>query len=544
MKKSGAPTPLVCTVGLTAILLLMLNYFVISTLVAHAASYTVCPAGPPQCNFKTIQAAVDAAHNGDTIKVAAGTYTDVHARPRRDILSTGSVTQVVYINRSIAIQGGYTSTNFTEEPNPAINVTTLDAQQKGRVFYITGAANVTIETLVIINGNAADLRGDPFFDTAGGGLYAISATITLRNNRIFSNTALMSGGGLFIYCSDSQLIGNMISNNDLTFVSPSGFPVGAGLFVLDGKATLISNTISDNGGYYASAFLIDSSEAMLINNTVSRNQNGGVLAYTNQGAIVMQNRFTDNNGPCGLAIGGSNAEVIGNTFLNNHLSGVCLSANDNSRLEQNIIEGNSGDGLYVSQSSPVLANNTITGNAGYEGGGLYLWLSKPTLINNLIADNKTQTSGSGLYLRDSSAQLLHTTIVSNTGGDGSSIYLTGTSSIALTNTILVSESVGISVNASSLATVNGILWFNNGVNADGAGFITITNAFPGDPLFGIDGYHILSGSAAIDAGVDGGVTTDIDLQPRPYQSPDLGADEYWPPGTLKYFYLPLILENN
>jgi hypothetical protein len=43
-----------------------------------------------------------------------------------------------------------------------------------------------------------------------------------------------------------------------------------------------------------------------------------------------------------------------------------------------------------------------------------------------------------------------------------------------------------------------------------------------------------------DAGVDAGVIRDIDGQPRPYQTPDIGADEYWPPSVLKYFYLPLV----
>ena len=54
-------------------------------------------------------------------------------------------------------------------------------------------------------------------------------------------------------------------------------------------------------------------------------------------------------------------------------------------------------------------------------------------------------------------------------------------------------------------------------------------------------YHIDAGSAAIDKGIDAGVKTDIDFHPRPYLTPDLGSDEYWPPGTLKFIYLPLVL---
>jgi hypothetical protein len=37
--------------------------------------------------------------------------------------------------------------------------------------------------------------------------------------------------------------------------------------------------------------------------------------------------------------------------------------------------------------------------------------------------------------------------------------------------------------------------------------------------------------------------SDIDYEPRPYQVPDLGADEYWPPGALKQAYLPIVLRN-
>jgi hypothetical protein len=45
---------------------------------------------------------------------------------------------------------------------------------------------------------------------------------------------------------------------------------------------------------------------------------------------------------------------------------------------------------------------------------------------------------------------------------------------------------------------------------------------------------------AIDQGVDAGVTNDMDHHPRPYQEPNIGADEYWPHGALKFIYLPVI----
>jgi hypothetical protein len=101
--------------------------------------------------------------------------------------------------------------------------------------------------------------------------------------------------------------------------------------------------------------------------------------------------------------------------------------------------------------------------------------------------------------------------------------------------------VGVAFGQPSTATLNGVLWFGNGQNVGGAGAITVTHAITGFPLFGPDGYHIMSGSGAINAGLDTSVTTDVDGQPRPFEEPDLGADEYWPAGALSYVYLPLIV---
>ncbi len=166
------------------------------------------------------------------------------------------------------------------------------------------------------------------------------------------------------------------------------------------------------------------------------------------------------------------------------------------------------------------------------------------LTNTVIADNQAVSTGSGLYIQNFSAHLLHTTIARNRGGDGSGIHVASPdsfphlpSTVALTNTILVSHTVGITVATGSAATLEATLWgsgsWANGTDWGGAGSITTgTINIRDDPVFAAPeagNYHLRLGSAALDKGVNAGITTDIEGESRPFGAGyDLGADEGQP----------------
>jgi hypothetical protein len=154
--------------------------------------WTVCPAGPPTCDYVVIQDAVDAASDGDVIKIATGLYTDVN--------NHGGLAQVVYISKTLTIHGGYTIANWNT-PDPEANPSTLDAEGQGRVLHITGNISPTVEGLHITGGDSDITSG------GGGGIRIVDATALISNNWIYSNTA-SSGGGVYVRTSNATLDGN------------------------------------------------------------------------------------------------------------------------------------------------------------------------------------------------------------------------------------------------------------------------------------------------------------------------------------------------
>ncbi|KPL19245.1 MAG: hypothetical protein AMJ93_13260, partial [Anaerolineae bacterium SM23_84] len=465
---------------------------------AAAASCYARVTSTPGITYTTVQAAVDAAQDGDTVKVA-GTCTGVEVR--------AGITQTVYIDKSIIVRGGYTTTNWMVS-DPVANPTTLDAQGQGRVIYITGDINPTVEGLRITGGDADGLGGHNnqwWAYDAGGGMYIIYATAIISNNRVFSNTAGI-GGGLFL-----RYGGGTTLNNNIVF----------------------SNTAVDGGGLG-----LGGSDATLNSNTVFSN------TASNQGGGLRIEWF-------------SNPTLSGNTVFSNTADrggGLSVWWLSNPTLVGNTVTANTADhdggGLFLEDGSDAtLGGNTISSNAaGRNGGGLFLgrWLyrgSDAVLDNNFITDNSASSGhGSGLYVHSSSPQLQHNTVARNHGSGGEGLYVTSSedpSQPQLHNTILVGHIVGITVTAGNTATLEATLWgtgtWANGTDWGGDGtVVTGTINVWGDPAFvnpDAGDYHIAPSSAAVDAGVYSLLNDDVDGQPRPMAfGPDIGADEYPAPG--------------
>jgi len=492
---------------------------------ASANSNTFYVAPPPAGNdanpcslsqpCATVQHAVDVAPSGGHILVATGDYTGVNTR--------GGMVQVVYLAKSMLIQGGYSADFGTWDP--VAYPTTLDAEGAGRVVSLVGPSiTATLDSLVITGGDATGVTLD--CPPAGG-------------------TSDGCGGGIFINQVKALIARNVISGNVAAVSAGSNSASGGGICMVYGNGTVITDNLIANN--YASQGV--------------RGMGGGIHLYYANGVQVVSNRLIDNVSTTsdatpgwggGIAIGGSGAvaTISGNWIEGNRTNGGSSGYGAGiyhwygaSTFTGNVLTSNVGpEAIYLGayedgrfEANLVISNTTGVGIQLVNGSG-----QTPVLVNNIVARSGEISLGARAYSGSPlAARLLHSTLSGE--GTGYGVYIAGEYvTLELTNNILANHASAI-VNddpVNSAVIVDHTLFWNNGDNG-----IVGTNPVYGDPVFldpvGSD-YHVGPGSAAVDAALDIGELLDVDGDSRPIgPAPEIGADE----ARLRV-YLPLILRDS
>jgi hypothetical protein len=186
-----------------------------------------CPTPRTSAVYRTIQAAINCAQQGDTLQITAGSYTET-----------------ISLAKSLTLQG-------------ADDITTIvNGGGSGRVLTVDGAVSVAIDGLTFTNGSAPD----------GAGILTRASTLTIANSTISSNVAAQKGGGLLTQAGSVTLTNTQITGNSA--------PDGGGIFTQGGTVTLHGTTISGNtatgagGGIYSIAGSLNG-EAAISNNTAA-----------------------------------------------------------------------------------------------------------------------------------------------------------------------------------------------------------------------------------------------------------------------------------
>jgi parallel beta-helix repeat protein len=293
--------------------ILILSWLLLATS-SKAQMITVDDDGP--AHFNNIQAAIDAAKDGDTVIVADGTYTG-------------------YGNRDIDFKGKPITVRSTTGPENCI----IDCQGLGRAFHFHSGeqADSHLGGFTITNG---------YVKVGGGGIYCDGSGPTLMNCTLIGNSAERSGGGL---CGGNSTVINC------TFIENSSKKyVGGALLGGSSSATFTNCVFQGNSAHNGGA--IYGSSSTFINCIITGN-----TAYQDGG---------------GIKCWGSTPTLINCTIAGNSAGrdgGGIYSGLSSSRpiITQCTIIDNSADGrgggLYCDDSYSLIIGSILYGNSADEG---------------------------------------------------------------------------------------------------------------------------------------------------------------------------------
>jgi len=363
-----------------------------------------CSAQATPC--RTIQAAINQSSDGDSILVAAGTYSET-----------------LTITRSLAITGGVNLSGTESGP------TVVDAAGlMNSVATISTTAGVTLTTMTLQHGNK---QGG---DGTGGGIDALAGSVTLSDTTVLSNTASGDGGGIsMIGAAPLSVISSTLSDNQ---AGPGAAAANVGSTGLNGGKG------SDGGGIYMNGATAPLS---VISSTLSGNQAGyaGGVSFGHGGAAGGSGSGSGGGIYAGGAVTLTTSPVLGNSASGDGGGIEALSAVTvfTSTLRGNRAGGQGGAlaaGSAVGAAAARVRTSTFFANAANLGGGaIAIFSSALALTNTTLIGNAANLGGGGAITTSGALSITASTLVSNTADlAGGAIATTMGAAATLTNALL------------------------------------------------------------------------------------------------------------
>ena len=506
--------------------------------------------------YPTIQAAIDAARQSDTVLVADGTYTG----PGNRDLDFGGKAIIV---RSENGPGGCIIQPQGDPLEP----------HRGFNFHSGETAAAVVEGFTITGG----------YELAGGAIFCDQAGPTIRNCVLFNNGA---GRGAGLYCRNSSptLIECLISQN--------AGRRGAGVCLYWSNPTFVDCSISDNVGGDAlvgddggGVFCYSSSPTFegchIAGNQVlgpsSASRGGGIYCY--YFSDITLNRCT---------LEGNRANEGGGLYCERAtatLTGCRLIGNR---------AGDYGGGLRaVDQANVTVTDSTFRGNESSLGGGVQAYYATATIARCTFVNNRARSAGGAVHSQGTPLNMSHCLLAENEAlGSAGGLACVDASSVTVTNCTLARNRAAFTAGAirfheiADARLTNCILWDNRA--PDGAQLVVSRSAQPStatvsycdvdggqaavlvepgctlnwgagnidaDPIFALPrDEHLVPGSPCIDAGTNSppaglgagdrdGNTCPLDGDGNGTATADMGAFEFNPaspslaisPGEVEFF---------
>lgn len=295
--------------------------------------------------YPNIQAAINDANDGDTVLVAAGTYTGTG---NRDIDFLGKAITVRSENgpETCIIECNYTGSGFLFENNEDIN-SVLEG------FTIT----------------------DCFGEIGrGGGICCLGGRAGNASPSIFDCIIIANAGGIYCERSSPKITGCTITNNISESFGGGGIHCEYNSNPTIADCTITSNFSCHDGGgihceYNSNPTIAD---CTITNNLASYYNDGGGIYCSESSPTITGCAITGNSAEYG---GGIHCEDSNSTIAN------CIISDNKARGRMG------GAGICLLDSLCLVHNSTITGNAANFGGGIRCSDGSGIAITNSILWN-------------------------------------------------------------------------------------------------------------------------------------------------------------
>jgi predicted outer membrane repeat protein len=501
--------------------------------------------------YSDLQAAVDAASDGDTIQLSASDYLGPVIIDGKDLVIEGvGANSRLYesgaVDNVVSIRGMITVT---------LKGLTVDGEGSSRGIGVTDSS-LYLEDVVVTGGVNPD--GEML---GGAGLRAEGADVDIVDS-VFSNNDAGSGfngGHIGVQVGKNLTIGDPKLSISYSDFSTGNAETGGGIFVSKGCDLEIDSSIfSDNTALSGAAVFMGNPQGGVIADSSFNNNeaydSGGALYFYLGSAEIRDSFFASNSA---IVIGGSilsegadlsivrssfsfgaaeSGGAIGGTVVNKTSEPVTVI--EDCSFTKNSATENGGAISLTNADTTEIRRSSFCLNTAVNGGSVYLWEANSiTASNNSFVEEAASAAGSAMFLDIFGvASVMHNVALTNSIGAFS--FISG--DVDFNHNIVAYSSGANAVQGSSAAMVADYNAYLDNVDGDSDSGIGINSSpFLGvDPLFiaysadgdcSNDDLSLAPGSPLIDAGDPGqtgdldGTTADLGLRGGP--EADLDWDE-------------------
>jgi len=370
--------------------------------VGAATTWTVDDDGP--ADFHTIQEAVNAASDGDTVFVFSGTYYE-------NVVVNRTLSLVGENRETTVIDGNMSGWSTVDVKASGVLITNFTIGNDSLGVRLSNSPNITVSRNNITNNQVGiwpwhtrgcAISGNNITDNQVGFVLHSSPNCTISGNYISNNSEY----GIHLFHSPNiTMSGNVMNDNKYGFgvegdelshfmlsIDASNFVDGKPVYYLvNQKNSVINSSTHPEVGYLG---LVNCTNMIVENLTLTNNGQGLLLAYVNKSRITENNITNNEYGIWVLYC--SNNSIVENTFVN---CGLYILESYGNEISDNLVNGkplvylesvsdypiqNAGQVILINCSRIRVENLDLSKATA----GVWLWRSNSTkIVGNNITNN-------------------------------------------------------------------------------------------------------------------------------------------------------------